>query len=269
MTGVAMRVVKGVFAVFLSFSLFTCCAAEPAKPATKPNILFIFANDLGWKDVGYQGSDYCETLDINKLAREGLVFPASYSGGANCMPSRACLLSGYYTPRHHVYAVRDTDRGQKDLQRVVPIPNGAGLSKKFFTMAEALKAVGYATDHFGKWHLSGRDGAIATEQSFDESFDSAVLVKEGGGKKEKVKFGNNEDQDPKAMFTLANKACEFIERNKITPFSVTWPIMPYMCLNSPGLPRWKDSRPNPRVMNKTMPCMRYVLMISMTPWAWC
>lgn len=120
------------------------------KPSTRPNILLIFADDLGWKDVGYQGSDFYETPNIDRLAKEGLVFTQAYAAAGNCAPSRACLHSGTYTPRHQVYAVGSTDRGPETLQRLVPSPNKSGLAPADLTLAEALKSAGYATGLFGK-----------------------------------------------------------------------------------------------------------------------
>ncbi|MGH8019638.1 MAG: hypothetical protein ACREIA_15420 [Opitutaceae bacterium] len=64
------------------------------------------------------------------------------------------MLTGNYTPRHHVYAIRSTDRGPKHAQRLIPIPNRSGLAKENVTLAEALKAAGTAI--FGKWHLGGK-----------------------------------------------------------------------------------------------------------------
>ena len=69
----------------------------------RPNIIFIMADDLGWKDVGYQGAEFFETPHIDQLAADGMTFEAAYSGGPNCAPTRACLMSGAYTPRHHIY----------------------------------------------------------------------------------------------------------------------------------------------------------------------
>jgi len=63
-------------------------------------MLLIFVDDLGWTEVGYQGSDFRETPNIDRLAKAGMVFSAAYAGAGNCAPSRACLLSGHYTPRH-------------------------------------------------------------------------------------------------------------------------------------------------------------------------
>ena len=203
------------FSIAIAMLLASWTTVHAADVRTKPNIVLIFADDLGWKDVGYQGSDFHETPNLDKLAKEGMIFTAGYAAAGNCAPSRACLLSGTYTPRHHVYAVGDTDRGNKAAQRLIPIPNKNGLSRETVTMAEALKQVGYTTGHFGKWHLAGKDGALPTQQGFDVSFDS---------------FGENEEKegtegnksgppsDPKGVFTLTRKACEFMAANREKPF---------------------------------------------------
>jgi hypothetical protein len=88
--------------------LLSLCFIHAAAFAAQPNIVLIFADDLGWKDVGYQGSDFMETPNLDQLAKEGMVFTHGYAAAGNCAPSRACMLSGNYTPRHHVYAVGST-----------------------------------------------------------------------------------------------------------------------------------------------------------------
>jgi arylsulfatase A-like enzyme len=72
---------------------------------SKPNFVFIFIDDMGWKDLGYMGSRYYETPNIDRLAGQGVVFTSAYANGPNCAPSRACLMSGQYTPRHGIYTV--------------------------------------------------------------------------------------------------------------------------------------------------------------------
>jgi len=180
-------------------------ANATAGSAERPNILLIFADDLGWTDVGYNGSPYFETPNIDRLAKEGMVFTAGYAAAGNCAPSRACLISGNYSPRHHVYAVGSTDRGQKELMRMEPIPNQGGLAPENITVADALKAAGYATGIFGKWHLSGRGGAQPGEQGFDVVMDQNYP---GSGAKE----------DPKGIYTITSAACEFLENNQDKPF---------------------------------------------------
>lgn len=177
-----------------------------AVPSDKPNIVLIFADDLGWKDTGFTGSDFNETPNLDRLAKQGMVFTAAYAGAGNCQPSRACLLSGQYTPRHGVYAVGDTKRGPEHLMRMEPIPNRHGLAAENVTMAEALEAAGYVTGIFGKWHLDGADGALPAAQGFD-------TVKESGHGWDK-----KEPANPKGIYSITQAAGEFMERNKDRPF---------------------------------------------------
>lgn len=207
---------KSVPRMALCFAAWLGMASAPAAwaadgPTRKPNIVLIFADDLGWKDVGYQGSDFMETPNLDRLAGQGMVFTAGYAGAGNCAPSRACLLSGNYTPRHGVYAVGSTDRGPRKAQRLIPIPNKSGLAKDNITLADALKAAGYATGIFGKWHLSGADGAEPGEQGFDEVFQSS------GG------WSKNVASDPKGIYSLTKAAGDFMEKNKDRPFFLYLP----------------------------------------------
>jgi arylsulfatase A-like enzyme len=183
--------------------------SAPHGAATRPNLLFIYADDLGWKDVGYHGTDFYETPNIDRLAREGMVFTQSYAGAGNCAPSRAVLLSGQYTPRHGVYAVDSTDRGPKHLMRMIPIPNRSGLPPSMVTIADALKAAGYATGVFGKWHLGGKEGATPGEQGFDVVFDSRAP---------NPNRRRDAPDDPKGIYSLTREAIAFLEKNRERPF---------------------------------------------------
>lgn len=69
------------------------------KAARKPNIVFVLADDLGWRDVGFHGARFFETPNIDKLARDGMIFHQFYSGGPNCAPTRACIMTGHSCPR--------------------------------------------------------------------------------------------------------------------------------------------------------------------------
>ena len=179
--------------------------------AERPNIILIFADDLGWKDVGWHGTDFYETPHLDALAKQGMVFTSGYSAAGNCAPSRACLLSGTYTPRHHVYAVQTTDRGPKESQRLVPVPNRSGLARDNVTIADALQAAGYATGIFGKWHLDGPEGAPPAEQGFatvHQSFHTWSDAK------------TQDPENPKGVFSLTRGATTFIEKNRDRPFFV-------------------------------------------------
>src|SRR5210317_965050 len=85
----------------------TIAAGEP----TKPNIVFIMADDLGWKDVGYAGAQFFETPQIDKLAKQSMMFTRGYTSGPNCAPTRGCLVSGTYTPRHKIYQPGGSSKG--------------------------------------------------------------------------------------------------------------------------------------------------------------
>ncbi|WP_111979753.1 sulfatase [Algibacillus agarilyticus] len=138
----------------------TAMAADIAQP----NIMMIVIDDLGWSDVGYnQTTDYFETPNIDALAQQGLVFDQAYAGAANCAPSRAVLMSGQYGPRHGVYTVSPSARGNAKTRKLIPIKNTRGISTGVVTIAESLKTAGYTTGTFGKWHL----GADPDQQGFD------------------------------------------------------------------------------------------------------
>jgi arylsulfatase A-like enzyme len=121
---------------------------------TTPNILLINIDDLGWRDLGYMGSHYYETPNIDKLATEGMVFTNAYSASANCAPSRASLFSGEWGPRTGVYTVGRSERGKSKDRKLIPITNTLYINDHILTIAQVLKANGYSTCHVGKWHIS-------------------------------------------------------------------------------------------------------------------
>ena len=122
--------------------------------AKKPNIVLIYADDLGYTDLSCQGSKFYETPNIDRIAREGMTFTNAYAGAANCAPSRACLMTGMYSPRHGIFTVGNSDRGKAKDRKLIPIKNTQILDEKFVTLGEALQSKGYRTCVAGKWHLS-------------------------------------------------------------------------------------------------------------------
>ena len=129
-------------------------ANDPA--AARPNIVIIKVDDLGWKDLGFMGSRYYETPNVDRLASEGMSFTNAYAAAANCAPSRACMISGLNTPRHGIYTVANSDRGNKKTLKIIPTLNNEVLPDTVYTLAEMLRDNGYVTGTFGKWHL-GKD----------------------------------------------------------------------------------------------------------------
>ncbi|MBL61951.1 MAG: aryl-sulfate sulfohydrolase [Opitutae bacterium] len=142
---------RTVSLLFLLGLLFSGMAQAKEQ---RPNVLFIFLDDFGWKDVGYMGSDFYETPHLDKLAAEGMIFSDAYSCSANCAPARACLLSGQYTPRHEVYNVGTGPRGNAKHRKLLHIPGTTTLREDIVTWAHCIQKAGYKTATMGKWHLS-------------------------------------------------------------------------------------------------------------------
>jgi len=177
----------------------------PAGASRKrPNFVFILIDDMGWKDLGFMGSRYYKTPNIDKLAGEGVVFTSAYTNGPNCAPTRACIMSGQYTPRHGVYTVGSSERGKAHLRKLIPAKNKTELDPEIVTVAEALKDVGYTSAMIGKWHLG--DGDSSPES---EGFD--VVWR-------RDKSGHFSSDGQYLTDLLRDKAVEFMEQNRDRPF---------------------------------------------------
>ena len=130
------------------------------------NVVFILIDDLGWRDPGCYGSDLHETPHIDRLAREGMRFTDGYAACPVCSPTRASIMTGKYPARLHLtnYLVgRRTRKGSP----ILPADYRHFLPLEEVTIAEALKAAGYATCHIGKWHLGGASRFWPEHQGFD------------------------------------------------------------------------------------------------------
>ena len=100
---------------------------QKSENLNRPNVLFIFLDDYGWRDCGFMGSDYYETPNLDALAKSGIIFTNAYSASANCAPARACLLSGQYTPRHEIYNVGTSRRGNPKFGKWMHVPGSDTL----------------------------------------------------------------------------------------------------------------------------------------------
>jgi arylsulfatase A-like enzyme len=130
---------------------------------TKPNIVFILADDLGWSELGCYGNDFNETPNLDRLAAEGRRFTDAYAAAPVCSPYRAALLTGQYPARV----------GIVDYLR----PKDKALSTDHLTIAKILKRNGYATGMIGKWHLTGYryHGADIEIRAKDHGFDEELV----------------------------------------------------------------------------------------------
>lgn len=143
---------KTLLIPWLLFGFLMCFSACKNKTYRQPNIIFIMADDLGWQDVGFMGSGWFETPNLDALAKQSLVFNQAYMY-PTCSPSRAALLTGRQSFRTGIYNVPVLDRGNKENS----IFSRWTLEKKHPTYAEPLRVSGYKLIHIGKWHVVGPD----------------------------------------------------------------------------------------------------------------
>lgn len=131
-------------------------AAKTPTPAApkKLNFVFILIDDMGWRDVGYNGSRFFETPNVDKLAARGMRFNNAYAACPVCSPSRAAILTGKYPARLGITNFLP-GRHQLPYSKLLPPVSKQFLPLEEVTLAEELKAVGYATAAIGKWHLGG------------------------------------------------------------------------------------------------------------------
>ena len=152
----------------MSGPLLNSCRINTSPPShDRPNIVFILIDDLGWTDTGYMGSNYYETPNIDRLAGQGMVFANAYANAANCAPTRASLLTGQYSPRHGIYTVASSARGESKDRRLIPVKNRLEVDPSKTTIAEALKNAGYVSAAIGKWHI----GHKPEQHGFDYGID--------------------------------------------------------------------------------------------------
>ena len=184
---------------------------RPVKPvveqAATPNIVLVFADDMAWADVGYNGQKNFETPHIDQLAAEGMRFNHAYSGASVCSPSRACLISGMYSPRHHIYHPGNRARGKLEYMKLA-VPNRevrnetydwfpaiGNLAPDVNSLAKVLKPAGYVSARYGKWHV-GRN-----RQGFDISMEP-----------------RNGYRDKDCTKNLTDAGIKFMRENKDRPF---------------------------------------------------
>ncbi|MBI4875993.1 MAG: sulfatase [Acidobacteria bacterium] len=130
-----------------------------------PNIVFVLIDDMGWRDVGYNGSRFYETPHIDRLAGDGMRFTNGYASAPVCSPTRAALMTGKHPAR--LGLTRHLQGAHRfHYSRVIPPPSRLELPLEEVTLAEMLHTAGYRSAAIGKWHL-GDTGFLASDQGFD------------------------------------------------------------------------------------------------------
>jgi len=130
------------------------------------NFIFILIDDLGWADVGCNGSTFYETPNVDRLAREGMRFTDGYAASPVCSPTRASIMTGKHPARLHLTNFLVGRRWPRNSP-IRPVKWRTHMPLEEVTVAEALKAAGYATCHVGKWHLGGARNFWPENQGFD------------------------------------------------------------------------------------------------------
>ena len=133
--------------------------------ATKPNIIFIFIDDMGWGDVGCYGNDFIDTPHIDQLAKEGMRFTDFYAAGAVCSPTRCAVQSGQNQARIGITA--HIPGHWRPFERVINPQTTMALPLDVVTVAESMKQAGYTTGYVGKWHLGRGDQFGPDKQGYD------------------------------------------------------------------------------------------------------
>jgi len=146
-----------ILCCFTAFSLFNDSHAQKSDPS-RPNVIVIFTDDLGYGDLSSYGSPNIRTPHLDKLASEGQKWTNFYAAASVCTPSRAGLITGRYPVRSGMAS---------NVHRVLFPNSKGGLPEKEITIAEQVKKAGYQTAMIGKWHLGHRKQYLPTNHGFD------------------------------------------------------------------------------------------------------
>lgn len=182
-----------------------------ARAAQRPNIVFILADDMGWPDLGCYGHPFHETPVLDKLATQGIRFTNFYAATPVCSSTRSTIQSGQYSART---GITDFIPGHwRPFEKLVVPKIDHHLRKGIQTPGDALKAAGYVTGYFGKWHL-GRDAAHQPDQ---HGYDVTERQLSSAFRQSR----KNKPRGPKRIDFLTDASLWFIEKNKDRPFFLT------------------------------------------------
>ncbi|RKX47696.1 MAG: N-acetylgalactosamine-6-sulfatase, partial [Verrucomicrobia bacterium] len=219
----------------LALGAVAACGADQGKP----NVLFIMADDLGWRDLGCMGSRFYQTPHVDRLATQGMLFTDAYAANPLCSPTRASVLTGLWPSRigitsatcHEPNATFKASIGTTapPNKRTVEPLSATRLNTDYFTIAESFKKAGYKTAHIGKWHL-GPPPFSPLEQGFDVDIPHSNAPSPlGSGYINPWPVwpgeGNPGDHLEDRM---AEEAVRFIKENKDRPFFMNyWAFSPH------------------------------------------
>ncbi|MFM2383388.1 MAG: Arylsulfatase, partial [Verrucomicrobiota bacterium] len=192
------------------------CLLPLGAQETPPNIVILFADDLGINDLGCFGRKDQRTPNLDKLAADGARFTQAYAAASVCSPSRAALMTGQSPARLKITTFL-TGRTDRASHRLLSAPINLHLPAGVPTIAELLKPKGYVSAAVGKWHLGGK-GHQPTDHGFDEYFPG------------RANPGAESPQGGKGELGQADFAAKFIAKNKAKPFLL------YLAFDNPHIP---------------------------------
>jgi arylsulfatase A-like enzyme len=228
-----MRQLTVFLAIVWAMCGFRCSApaadesqARRANESGCRNVVFILVDDLGWRDVGCFGSTFYETPRVDRLAATGMKFTQAYAACPVCSPTRASILTGKFPQRLGLtdyIALNGSNQPEhwRRKTRLLPAPYVDRMRLAEVTLAEALKAAGYATFFAGKWHL-GPEGFYPENQGFDVNKGGCDWGAPSGGRRYFSPYGNPRLPDgPPGEHLPARLAAEtaaFISAHHDQPF---------------------------------------------------
>ena len=182
---------------------FLCLLASAlllgATEPTKPNIVFVLIDDMGWGDFSCFGNTEAKTPNIDRLAAEGLRFSQFYVNSPICSPSRCAFVTGQYPQRWRINSFLD-NRAENTRRG-----NAQWLDPQAPTLARTLRSAGYATGHFGKWHLGGQRDVDDAPAIAAYGYDASLTNFEGMGPKLLPLTLKPGDKEPKKIWADAER----------------------------------------------------------------
>ncbi|MCX6902001.1 MAG: sulfatase-like hydrolase/transferase [Verrucomicrobia bacterium] len=195
--------------------------SEPARAAEvkRPNVIFILTDDQGWGDAHFAGHPYVKTPNLDRLAGQSTWFKQFYVAATVCSPSRCAFMTSHFPARHQIHG-HFADHAVNAARHM---PDW--LDPQAITVTKLLREAGYATGHFGKWHLGGGDGAPTPDAYGIDDVRAAVCRNPAWTEPAKTFWA-------KSTTAIVDETIRFIKANKDRPFYANvWTLLPHATLN--------------------------------------
>ncbi|MDQ8192466.1 sulfatase [Roseibacillus persicicus] len=226
---------KGILAGVLGLVFMSLGWAAETEEASRPNIVVIMADDLGWKDLHCYGNELLDTPALDKLASEGMRFTDAYAAAPVCSPTRAAMMTGQAPARLRLtnHAPGHPDGFAPEGSSLAEAQSVRNLALSYETVAEQLSDAGYETAHIGKWHLSyagrGEEGKLAELELRPEHQGFGINIGgcyQGGPPSYfapyRIPALTEKEEGEYLPERLADEAIAFVEEERNKPFYLNW-----------------------------------------------